>query len=295
MGMHLTPYSLYVSSQNQILGFYSVSSSSCNEITSDCLYVPQIAYFTGALDVHDLVVDRDGYVVFANTMFSCLATNAQDASFIPIWKPWFISDLVPEDRCHLNGIAKRDDTPKYVTMCGTQNTESAWRNNRLSGGIVMDVQTNEVLCQGLSMPHSPRWHQNKLWLLNSGQGEFGYVDLNRGVFVPVAFCPGYLRGLTFYEKFALVGISKFKEDKALSPLPFKDKLAKHKAKSHCGILFIDYQTGKIEKCLVFEAGISEIYDLAVLPGVARPGAIDPNSEAAQTTIKIKQMMPEEFC
>ena len=295
MGMYLTPSSLYVSSQNQILGFFSIRSDTFNEVTSDCLYVPQICYFTGGLDVHDLVVDRDGYVVFANTMFSCLATNAVDASFVPIWKPWYVTELVPEDRCHLNGIAKRDDVPRYVSMCGIGDTESEWRNNRLSGGVVMDVQTNRIVCDGLSMPHSPRWHQDKLWLLNSGQGEFGYIDPDRGVFVPVTFCPGYLRGLTFYKKFALVGISKFKEEKTLSPLPFKDKLARHKAKSHCGLLFIDYQKGKIEKCLIFESGITEIYDVAVLPGVARPRVIEPNSEAAQTTIKIKAIMPEEFC
>lgn len=295
MGMYLTPYSLYVSSQNQILGFFSIRSDTFNEVTSDCLYVPQICYFTGGLDVHDLVADRDGYVVFANTMFSCLAANAVDASFAPIWKPEFISELFPEDRCHLNGIALREGVPRYVTMCGTDDTESAWRNNRLSGGVVMDVQTNEIVCEGLSMPHSPRWHQDKLWLLNSGQGEFGYVDLDQGVFVPVTFCPGYLRGLTFYKNFAVVGISQFQEDKTLSPLPFRDKLAKNKAQSHCGILFIDYQTGKIEKCLIFEAGITEIYDVGILPGVARPRAIEPNSEAAQTTIKIKAIIASKFC
>lgn len=83
---------------------------------ADALFAPRISYFTGDLDRHDLAVDKDGAPIFVNTLFNCLARPDPDFSFKPVWKPPFISRLVPEDRCHLNGLAMRDGKPAYVTM-----------------------------------------------------------------------------------------------------------------------------------------------------------------------------------
>lgn len=52
------------------------------------------------------------------------------------------------------------------------------------------------------------WWLGKLWLLNSGTGELGHVDLASGSFVPSCFLPGYARGLAFTGDYALVGLSK---------------------------------------------------------------------------------------
>ena len=143
-----------------------------------------------------------------------------------------------------------------------------------------------MIVKGLSVPHSPRWYREKLWLLNSGQGEFGYVDLGQGVFVPVTFCPGYLRGLAFQENYAIVGLSKLREDKSFSPLPFKEKLEAQGIEPRCGLLVIDIQTGKIAHWLLIENEIEELYDVAVLPGVTRPMAIGFESKEIQTVVKI---------
>jgi uncharacterized protein (TIGR03032 family) len=120
----------------------------------------------------------------------------------------FISKLAQEDRCHLNGLAMVEGKPKYVTAVSQSDVTSGWRDKRTSGGCLIDIESNEVIATGLSMPHSPRYYHDRLWLLNSGTGEFGTLSLERGAFEPVTFWPGYLRGLAFYENFIIVGLSR---------------------------------------------------------------------------------------
>ena len=145
----------------------------------DRLYVPQVGYVTGDVDVHDMAVDEKGRLVFANTLFSCLATVSERYSFEPIWQPSFITRLAPEDRCHLNGLAMRGGRPAYVTACSQSDVVEGWRTARIGGGCVIDVESNEVVCDGLSMPHSPRWHNDQLWLLDTGSGYLGRVNFAR--------------------------------------------------------------------------------------------------------------------
>jgi uncharacterized protein (TIGR03032 family) len=177
----------------------------------DRIYVPQVSYVTGDLDIHDLVSDAHGKTIFANTLFNCLATVSDTHSFIPLWQPPFISRLVAEDRCHLNGIAIREGELRFVTIVGQTDVANNWRECRRDGSCVIDVKTCHIQATGLSMPHSSRWYQNKLWLLNSGTGEFGYINLEQGKFEPVVFCSGYIRGCAFYQNYALVGLSQSKE------------------------------------------------------------------------------------
>ena len=97
-----------------------------------------------------------------------------------------------------NGLAIKDGKPAYVTAVSETNVAEGWREHRSGGGVVVDINTDEVVCSGLSMPHSPRWHNGKLWLANSGTGEYGYVDFDTGKFEPVVFCPGFIRGATMH-------------------------------------------------------------------------------------------------
>jgi uncharacterized protein (TIGR03032 family) len=107
---------------------------------------------------------------FINTRFSCLATRSDVYSFIPRWQPKFISALVPEDRCHLNGLGLRDGEICYLTALGETDIAAGWRENKRAGGIIIDLKSNEIIARGLSMSHSPRWHGGKLWILESGNG-----------------------------------------------------------------------------------------------------------------------------
>ena len=210
MGLYHPPNSLLMATKEELWQFENVLEPGETCQGYDTLYVPRQVYALGDLDIHDLVADRQGQIVFVNTKYSCLATPSTEGptSFQCLWQPPFISNLAPEDRCHLNGLALVEGHPRYVTAVSRSDAIDGWRQKRDSSGIVMDITTNDLLAAGLSMPHSPRFYQDKLWLLNSGKGEFGYVDLSSGQFEPVAFCPGYGRGLAFWKNYAIVGISR---------------------------------------------------------------------------------------
>ncbi len=141
----------------------------------DALYLPRATYHTGDLHTHDVTLLGDE-VWLAATRFSCLAKVSYDFNFLPVWRPPFVSDLVPEDRCHLNGIAVRDGRPRYVTALGTTDAAGAWRQQKATGGVLIDLESNEIVLGNLAMPHSPRWHDGRLWTLNSGAGELLLVD-----------------------------------------------------------------------------------------------------------------------
>ena len=167
----------------------------------------------------------------------------------------------------------RDGRARYVTVVSQSNVADGWRDRRNNGGCVIDVQSNEVVASGLSMPHSPRWYRDKLWVLNSGTGEFGSIDMEHGRFEPLAFCPGYLRGLSFVGDYAVVTLSKPRGDMTFGGLKLDDQLSSQDAEAQCGVQVIDLRTGAIAHWLRFEGMVTELYDAVVLPHVARPMAL----------------------
>jgi uncharacterized protein (TIGR03032 family) len=255
----------------------------------DRLFVPRVAHTTGDLDVHDLAVDRRGRPIFVATLFSCLATLSDRASFAPLWRPSFVSRLAAEDRCHLNGLAMHDGAPAYVTAVARSDVADGWRDHRRTGGVVVDVRTGDVVLAGLSMPHSPRLHDGKLWLLEAGSGHLGYVDGDR--FVRVCFCPGYARGLAFVGPYAVVGLSKLRKSRTFADLELGDNLAARGAEPRCGLVVIDTRTGEIAHWLRLDGVVEELYDVAVLPGVRRPMALGLVSEEIQRTITVGDPEP----
>ena len=252
----------------------------------DAVYVPQSASFTGDLDVHDMAYDANGRLVFVNTLFSCLATTSETHSFKPIWKPAFVDRLAAEDRCHLNGLAMKDGAPAYVTAVARANIADGWREHRRDGGVVVDVASGEVVCSGLSMPHSPRWHRDTLYVLNSGAGEFGRVNLATGAFEPIAFCPGYLRGLAFIGNHAIVGLSEPRENRTFAGLPLQERLAAENATPRCGLCVIDLATGDVVHWVRISGVVSELYDVAALPK-NRPSLIGFRSAEIRRVISIE--------
>jgi uncharacterized protein (TIGR03032 family) len=242
---------------------------------ADRLYVPQAGLPTGALDIHDIAVGADGEVVFVNTRFSCLASPDPRGGFRPLWHPPFISELRAEDRCHLNGLAMgADGRPAFVTALGRSDVMEGWREHRADGGVLIDVASGEVACAGLSMPHSPRLHRGRLWLLNSGTGEFGTVDPAAGRFEPLCFCPGFARGLAFHGRWAVIGLSRPRAgNRTFDGLPLDARLADKGASPRCGFVVVDTETGTLAHGLTAHHTIDELYDVAVLPGARRPEAV----------------------
>lgn len=282
---------LYMSSLYQLWRLNNVVPAGKAVKGMDRVYMPMSSWVTGDLDIHDIVIDDRGRPVFVNTLFSCLATVSPDASFVPIWKPPFISRLAAEDRCHLNGLALRDGAPRYVTAVSQTDVHEGWRGHRRDGGVVMEVPSGEVICSGLSMPHSPRWYRGRLWLLDSGRGDFGYLDPSSGSFVPLAFCPGYARGLAFSGDFAIVGLSKPRDSKTFTGLELNERLESKKTAARCGILVIHLDTGDVVHSLTFEGIVEELYDVAVLSGVVRPGLIGFKTNEIRHTLVVGDSEP----
>ena len=269
---------LYVAGIHNISRFVNAIQPGQDHPDFDRIYVPQVTYTTGDIDTHDMAIDANGDLIFVNTLFSCLCTLSATHSFVPIWHPPFITDLLPEDRCHMNGFCLNENgEPGYVTAVSETDLSGAWRDNRRDGGIVIDVQTNKIIASGLSMPHSPRMHNGKLYIQNAGTGHLGTIDLKTGEFTEICFLPGFLRGLTFCKSgsgnFALCGVSKKRKDRSFQGLDLDENLKQHKVEAKCGVYIIDLNNGANIHHIEFEGYLEELYDVHVLHGTQRPNII----------------------
>ena len=240
---------------------------------NDACFLPRAASVTGDVQIHEMAWAGDE-LWFVNTRFSCLCTRSAVHSFTPRWRPAFTSALAPEDRCHLNGLGLRDGRPRYVTALGRGDAPASWREHKRDGGVLMDVPANEIIVGGLSMPHSPRWHAGRLWVLESGTGRVAVVDPAGGRIEPVAQLPGFTRGLDFCGPFAFVGLSQVRESAFFGGIPLTDQTAARA----CGVWVLHAETGRTVAFLRFEDAVQEVFAVQVLPGARFPDLInaDPN-------------------
>lgn len=288
MGLFCTSERLYLSSKYQLWQLDNVLAAGGQHQGYDRLYIPRIAHTTGDIDIHDIAVDKNNEIIFISTLFNCIATLSARHSCKPLWKPGFISQYINEDRCHLNGLAMVSGEAKYVTASSQSDVVDGWRDRRQNGGIVIDIESNDIIVTGLSMPHSPRWYQDKLWLLNSGRGELGYVELETGKFEAITFCPGYVRGLAFWQNWAIVGLSKPRGgDNTFSGLELDELLVAKDAEPRCGMMAIDLATGAIVHWLRFEGIVTELYDVQVTPAVQKPMAVGFQTEEIAQLITLE--------
>ncbi|CAB4938917.1 MAG: TIGR03032 family protein [Actinobacteria bacterium] len=250
---------------------HDVGASLGIEPVPDAVLVPKAIVFTGDVSIHDMAWDDDGTLWFVNTSFSCLSTLQPYASFDCSWKPSWISGLAAEDRCHLNGLASRDGRPRYVTALARTNTPGGWRDQRGTGGVIVDITTDEVIATGLCMPHSPRWHNGRMWFLQSGTGTLHVLDPG-GQPEEVCALPGFTRGLTFLGPYAVVGLSQVRES-VFTGLPITDTASER----NCGVWIIDTRTGQHAGHLRFTSAVSEIFDVHPIPArwphIADPGEL----------------------
>ena len=269
MGMWTSPQALYLSSIAQLWRLENVlKPGQVANKQFDRLYVPRTAHTTGDLDIHEIAIDRDDRLVFINTKYSCLATLDPVHSFRPLWHPSFISKLAPEDRCHLNGLAMQDGVTKYVTAVSRSDVVDGWRERRHEGGVIIDVETGRVVTEDLSMPHSPRVANGALWVLDSGRGFLCRVDVESGKIERVAFCAGFLRGLSFFRHFALVAAS-LPRDNTFKGLELDGNIKARDAEPRFGAYIIDTRNGDILHWIRFEGAVRELFDAASFPASER--------------------------
>jgi uncharacterized protein (TIGR03032 family) len=231
----------------------------------DACFVPRSSHVTGDIGVHELAFAGDE-LWLVNTRFSCLCTLDPAYSFVPRWRPPFVTALAAEDRCHLNGLAIVNARPTYVTALGTTDVRDGWRANKAQGGCVMDVASGEIVTRGLSMPHSPRWHDGRLWLLESGTGQLVFVDPTTGHRQTDAALPGFARGLALCGGYAFVGLSKIRPTSAMDGVP----LAERRDQLKCGVAVVDLAAGRVCATLEFQTAVEEIFDVQLLGGVRFP-------------------------
>ncbi len=243
----------------------------------DGCFVIRNRHATGDIRVHDLAWAEDGLWI-VNTRFSCLATLDGEHSFVPRWRPPFVRALAPEDRCHLNGLAVVDGVPRFASVLGISDEPNGWRENKATGGAIFDVPSSEVVAVGLSMPHSPRWHDDKLWVLESGLGVLSTVDIDTGEIHQVAQVPGFARGLAFAGQYALIGLSKVREH-VFDGLP----LTRNRTEDlRCGVWVVDTTNGETVGYLSFEGLVQEIFEVTLLPNMRYPELVEPGAALADS-------------
>jgi uncharacterized protein (TIGR03032 family) len=252
----------------------------------DACFVPRSSHVTGDIGVHEVAWSGDE-LWMVSTRFSCLCTLDPDYSFVPRWRPPFITALAAEDRCHLNGLAMAADeqgkpVPRYVTALGTTDAPDGWRADKARGGCIIDVSSGEFVTRGLSMPHSPRLHNGHLWVLESGTGGVVLVDRDTGRRETVAQLPGFTRGWALVGPYAFIGLSKIRKTSAMDGVP----IAERRDELKCGIAVLDLNTGKTIAFLEFQTAVEEIFDVQLLPAIRFPEVIGFQNEAINHTFVV---------
>lgn len=290
MGLFAVPQRIYVAGRAAIWRLENTLKP--DEVVDDRfdrLFVPRNAQITGNLAVHELVVEPSGRIVFVNTKFSCLATVSMTHAFRPLWRPSFISRLAPEDRCHLNGVALDGEHVRYATACSTTDIVDGWREHRGDGGVLIDVTSDRIVADGLSMPHSPRPWGGFVWLLDSGSGHLCRIDPQTGRRENVAFCPGFLRGLAFMDRYAIVTLSLPRHGR-FQGLALGDELTRRNARAWCGVMIIDTRNGDVVEWVRFDSE-SELFDVAAVPMTRCPMGLAPDSPDLQDAITFEDVPP----
>lgn len=287
MGLARWQNKLAVGLRSQIYEFQNVPAVAAKidpPGSHDACYVPRRTHYTGDIRIHEI-----GYVAgelwIVATRFSCLATLDADHSFVPKWRPKFISGYAAEDRCHLNGMAIVDDEVRYVSALGQTDEAGGWRENKASGGILIHVPSDEIVCEGLSMPHSPRWYRGQLWVLESGEGRLCTVDPYKGTTEVVAELPGFTRGIVFAGPLAFIGLSEVRESATFGGLPLTARLEERE----CGVWIVNIETGETVGFLRFEGNVEEIFAVELLPGVKFPEVAEHSSDATNLSF----VLPDE--
>jgi uncharacterized protein (TIGR03032 family) len=278
---------LLIGSRDRIYDFRNMPTFVMDQTSlagRDAVYLIRNIHVTGAINMHEMAfVGEECWGVA--TRFSCLCTFDQEHSFVPRWRPRFISGYSPGDRCHMNGLALQGGRPKFVTALGESNEVEGWRANRRDGGVLLDVDSGETVVRGLSMPHSPRWYRDRLWLLESGKGSLATVDLATGKVETLVRLPGVTRGLDFFDKFAFVGLSKVRASNMWVDLP----LTEENPDRASGVWIVNIETGRTVAFLRFSDIVDEIFAVHLMRGKRYPHVGANDAIALETSWVLPQV------
>ncbi len=283
MGLTRTPTGLAIGSRDAIWTFPAsreIAPRIKPEGTHDIAFLARSAHYSGLIMGHDLAWCGN-QLWGVNTLFNCLCTFEAPWSFVPRWRPGFISALQPGDRCHLNGLAVSGDgsAPAYVTALGESDSENGWRDTKATGGCLIEVASGDVVLRGLSMPHSPRLHRGNLYLLDSGHGQLLRCDPATAETQVICELPGFTRGLDCFGDVAVVGLSRIRETAVFGGLPLQERRGDE---LRCGVALVELSTGSLLASLWFESGVEEVFAVSMLPGYRNPSLIGPDTDTDAT-------------
>lgn len=244
----------------------------------DALYLPRVSYKTSYLDIHDLEFGKDRLFAM-NTLFSCISTIDDEYNFTPYWKPKFITEISAEDRCHLNGMAMEDGVPKYVSAFNQGNEMQSWRGKITDSGVVIDVVTDEVVTEGLAMPHSPKLINGELYILLSATGELVKINRQTGQKETIVKLDSFVRGMDVCDDFLFIGLSKLRTNSTTF-----SKLANRFKQNKSGIAIVHLPTGSLVGQIQYQTSVEEIYDIKVLGNTQRPNILNPDSEESNLAV-----------
>jgi uncharacterized protein (TIGR03032 family) len=245
----------------------------------DASFLARHSHFTGDIHCHDVAwAGKELWIV--NTLFSCLCTLHPSYNFAPRWRPPFVSALVPEDRCHLNGLATADGKPRFVTAMAETDNRQGWRAVKKTAGCVIDIESGTTIARNLTMPHSPRLSEGKLYLLHSGLGRLETVDISNGHCEVICELPGYTRGLAIVGSLAFVGLSRVRTASDWDDVP----IARHPDRLKCGVWVVDLKSGNIVGNFEFTAGAQELFDVQLIAGIEHPHLSGPFEENPVWTV-----------
>jgi uncharacterized protein (TIGR03032 family) len=292
MGLAADLNRIFVGSQRAVHEFRNVPAVAAKlggDSAHDAVYLPRNTHVTGHVDIHEMAFSENA-CWYVNTLFSCLCTLDTEHSFVPCWRPRFISAYAPEDRCHLNGLAVDGGKPRFLTALGSTDLPEGWRADKRDGGVLIEFESREIVARGLSMPHSPRIHDGRLWLLESGKGSLVTIDPDDGKAVTAAKLPGFTRGLDFIGNLAFVGLSQLRSSNPFTDIPLTDQNPERAS----GVWVVDILTGRTVAFLRFSAAVEEIFAVRVLPGLANPHLLDDADPLLDSTWSIPDAMLAEF-
>jgi uncharacterized protein (TIGR03032 family) len=289
MGLVADSQRIYLGAKNEIWRLENILKP--DEIADnvfDRFYAPRASQITGDINIHELGVDAGRNILFINTRHSCLATISATHAFKPLWKPKFISRLAPEDRCHLNGLAMENGRAHYVTACSTGDVLESWRGDQRNGGVLIDLETDAVVADGFSMPHSPRVRGDSLYLLESGRGYLVRIDRQSGKREDLTFCPGFARGMVFVSHYAVVTVS-LPRHANFGGLPLDATMKASAAMPRCGLLVIDLRNGDIVQWFRFRGDVTELFDVGVIANVRCPRGIGPHAPGLEEAMRGEEL------
>ena len=141
----------------------------------------------------------------------------------------------------------RDGQPGYVTLV-----------DNVGLGLVYDIRRKEIVIENLSYPRDCLWHEGRLYLLESGTGYIGEIDLESREFIKERFLPGFLRGLTVVDKCLVVGSSFDRYESLFLGTSLGATLKKEKVQDRCGVYVVSLENWDVIHSFMILGGLFEI-------------------------------------